>query len=213
MRKRLLVLGMVLSFGVIGAAGCSGISDYAFMDSANEKTEQESSGIGSSTLELYEFLEENSGYDYSMSTAAADFIEAHEDLFPAEDTSVLEQYTDRSVEYKHLNKNIEKYGDKLFADDAMYVLDIHEEDLGEGEYLTILQVLDNSGNSFIIFYMDELPDVFKEDTVSVCGLPLGVTSFDNIGGGSTIAVVLAGCKVESAYDYGDVGDMYTDLYE
>ena len=93
------------------------------------------------------------------------------------------------------------------------MLDIHEEDLGEGEYLTILQVLDNSENSFIIFYMDELPDVFKEDTVSVCGLPLGVTSFDNVGGGSTIAVVLAGCKVESAYDYGDVGDMYTDLYE
>ena len=208
MRKRLLVLGMVLSFGVMGAAGCSGSSEYAFMDSANEKTE-----YGSGTLELYEFLEENSGYDYSMSTTAADFIEAHEDLFPAKDTSVLEQYTDRSVEYKHLNKNVEKYGDKLFADDEMYVLDIHEEDLGEGEYLTILQVLDNSGNSFIIFYMDELPDVFKEDTVSVCGLPLGVTSFDNVGGGSTIAVVLAGCKVESASDYGDVGDMYTDLYE
>lgn len=217
MRKRLLVLGMVLSFGVMGVAGCSGISDDTFMDSgedfANEKMEQESSGIGSSTLELYEFLEENSGYDYSMSTTAAGFIEEHEDLFPAKDTSVLERYTDRSVEYKHLNKNIEKYGDKLFADDEMYVLDIHEEDLGEGEYLTILQVLDNSGNSFIIFYMDELPDVFKEDTVSVCGLPLGVTSFDNIGGGSTIAVVLAGCKVESAYDYGDVGNMYTDLYE
>ena len=172
MRKRLLVLGMVLSFGVMGAAGCSGSSEDAFMDSANEKTE-----YGSGTLELYEFLEENSGYDYSMSTTAADFIEAHEDLFPAKDTSVLEQYTDRSVEYKHLNKNVEKYGDKLFADDEMYVLDIHEEDLGEGEYLTILQVLDNSGNSFIIFYMDELPDVFKEDTVSVCGLPLGVTSF------------------------------------
>lgn len=218
MRKRLLVLGMVLSFGVMGAAGCSGSSVDTFLDSgedsSNEKTEQESSGIGSSTLELYEFLEENSGYDYSMSTTAADFIEAHEDLFPAEDTSVLEQYTDRSVEYKHLNKNVEKYGDKLFADDEMYVLDIHEKDIGENQCLTKVHVLDDSGNSFIVLYADELPDVFKEDTVSVCGLPLGVTSFDNVGGGSTIAVVLAGCKVEGSVDYSvyeNVVSMYTNI--
>lgn len=47
----------------------------------------------------------------------------------------------------------------------------------------------------IIWYII-LPDVFEDDYVKIYGAPLGTTSFDNIGGGTTLAIVLGGSYVE-----------------
>lgn len=149
------------------------------------------------TLELYQFLQESEAYPYTLNETAATFLDEHEEFFPAKSIAELEGYIDKGVEYKHLNKNIAKYGETLFYEESVVVSDIHEQDIGNDLWLTTVHVLDDMGNSFVIFYRGELPDVFKEDTVTVCGLPLGLSSFENVGGGSTIAVILAGSSVES----------------
>lgn len=149
------------------------------------------------TLVFYQKLQEEkySGYPFVMSTSAMSFIADHEEFFPAGRSIVLKNYIDQSAEYKTLNKNVEKYGDSLYKSDAMQVIDIHEENVQDEVCLTTVHVIDEGGNSFIVLYKGELPDIYKDDTVSVCGLPLGISSFENVGGGSTIAVVLAGCRV------------------
>ena len=170
-----------------------------------DELQQNSAQVGNSemkvsdTLSFYQNLQDRkyNEYPFTMSASSASFLEAHTDLFPAGKQASLANYIDKSVEYKHLNKNIEKYGDILFENNAMHVIDIHEETVQKEVSLTTVHVLDGQGNSFVILYRGELPDIFKDDTVYVCGLPLGLSSFDNVGGGSTIAAVLAGCVVEN----------------
>ena len=168
-----------------------------------DELQQNSAQVGNSemkvsdTLSFYQNLQDKkyNEYPFTMSASSASFLEAHTDLFPAGKQASLANYIDKSVEYKHLNKNIEKYGDILFENNAMHVIDIHEENVQDEVCLTTVHVIDEGGNSFIVLYKGELPDIYKDDTVSVCGLPLGISSFENVGGGSTIAVVLAGCRV------------------
>lgn len=168
-----------------------------------DELQQNSAQVGNSemkvsdTLSFYQNLQDRkyNEYPFTMSASSASFLEAHTDLFPAGKQASLANYIDKSVEYKHLNKNIEKYGDILFENNAMHVIDIHEENVQDEVCLTTVHVIDEGGNSFIVLYKGELPDIYKDDTVSVCGLPLGISSFENVGGGSTIAVVLAGCRV------------------
>ena len=168
-----------------------------------DELQQDSAQVGNSemkvsdTLSFYQNLQDKkyNEYPFTMSASSASFLEAHTDLFPAGKQASLANYIDKSVEYKHLNKNIEKYGDILFENNAMHVIDIHEENVQDEVCLTTVHVIDEGGNSFIVLYKGELPDIYKDDTVSVCGLPLGISSFENVGGGSTIAVVLAGCRV------------------
>ena len=168
-----------------------------------DELQQNSAQVGNSemkvsdTLSFYQNLQDRkyNEYPFTMNASSASFLEAHTDLFPAGKQASLANYIDKSVEYKHLNKNIEKYGDILFENNAMHVIDIHEENVQDEVCLTTVHVIDEGGNSFIVLYKGELPDIYKDDTVSVCGLPLGISSFENVGGGSTIAVVLAGCRV------------------
>ena len=168
-----------------------------------DELQQNSAQVGNSemkvsdTLSFYQNLQDRkyNEYPFTMSASSASFLEAHTDLFPAGKQASLANYIDKSVEYKHLNKNIEKYGDILFENNAMHVIDIHEENVQDEVCLTTVHVIDEGGNSFIVLYKGELPDIYKDDTVSVCGLPLGISSFENVGGGSAIAVVLAGCRV------------------
>ena len=71
------------------------------------------------------------------------------------------------------------------------VLQISEQDAGD-ETLTILQAYDDEGENYMVYYFGELPNVLDDDTVKIYGIPLGTTSFDNISGGTTLAVVLGG---------------------
>lgn len=168
-------------------------------EAEDEKQDVDNPG---NALEFYQALQDNKSCPYTLNSSAEAFLEEHESFFPAKDAEKLSKFTDTSVEYKHLNKNIDKYGDELFYGSPMYVLEIGEELISEDFYLTTIQTIDKDGNDFVILYRGELPEIFEKDEVSVYGLPLGLTSFDNIGGGTTKAVILAGCSVdEGAADY------------
>lgn len=184
------------------ASNKSAVSDRnTEYETEDEKQDVDNLELGNA-LEFYQALQDNKSYPYTLNSSAEAFLEEHESFFPAKDAEKLSKFTDTSVEYKHLNKNIDKYGDELFYGSPMYVLEIGEELISEDFYLTTIQTIDKDGNDFVILYRGELPEIFEKDEVSVYGLPIGLSAFDNIGGGTTKAVLLAGCSVEKgALDY------------
>ena len=88
--------------------------------------------------------------------------------------------------------------DKLFVLPSVYVLQILEEEIYEGDYITEVNVIDEEGDQYYILYYGELTDVYEDDTISVVGLPLGNSSFENTDGGQTLVIVIAGSYIELA---------------
>ena len=97
----------------------------------------------------------------------------------------------------HIHKNPSRYGDKLMRISDAYVIQVQEEEIEEGHYLTWLNLIDGEEQQYSVYYNGELDDVFEDDTVEVTGLPLGTSSFENTEGGDTLVVVLAGCRVNN----------------
>lgn len=155
------------------------------------------SNTESSKVKLYQLLGQESEGDrgYNMSQKSIDFINEHEDLFPASGVDALTPYINSEIGYKNISKSPDKYGDQVMVIDYAGVLQISEQDAGD-ETLTILQAYDDEGENYMVYYFGELPNVLDDDTVKIYGIPLGTTSFDNISGGTTLAVVLGGCYVE-----------------
>lgn len=145
--------------------------------------------------ELYTTLQSNGVYPYELNEKALQFLSEHEDCFPVTDYKHIENLVDTSIEYRHIEKNASKYGDKLMEISELYVMSIEEEEIGNSIF-TAIQAVDAGENIYVIFYNGSLEDVFKEDIIKVDILPFGVTSYDNVSGGTTNAVIGAGSYIE-----------------
>lgn len=148
-------------------------------------------------VQLYQAFGEASEGDsgYTMSQKSVDFINAHEDLFPATSVDNLTQYVNSEIGYKKISKNPDNFGDQIMIVENAGVVYISEEKVDDMTF-TSLQVYDDNGECYLVYYFGELPDILDDDYVKVYGVPLGTTGFDNVSGGTTLAVVLGGCYVE-----------------
>ena len=150
------------------------------------------------TAQIYSLISDYADdMPFTISDKANIFLDEHSDLFPAVSKEAVIPFVDSTIEYRMVEKNPDNFGDKVFTLDSAYVTQITESsDEDSSLSLTELQVADYDGNSFYIFYLGNLEDIYADDIVSVYGLPIGMTSFSNQGGGTTSAVVLAGCYIE-----------------
>ena len=136
--------------------------------------------------------------EYTLTGKAETFLEEHDDFFPASPELVIpDEMIDAELDFRHINKNPSRYGDKLMRISDAYVIQVQEEEMEEGHYLTWLNLIDGEEQQYSVYYNGELDDVFEDDTVEVTGLPLGTSSFENTEGGDTLVVVLAGCRVNN----------------
>lgn len=171
-------------------------------EDVEDVVEEEAASGEYSTAELYSMLQDNDVMPYQMSVKSEQFIIDHEDFFPTTNYEYIASMIDTSIEYRHVEKNSEAYGEKLMELQELYVLSISETDLGEGNMFTEIEAVDVQDNSYYILYNGSL-DFFKEDIVKAVILPMGFTSYDNIGGGTTNALVAAGSyiiKIDSAVE-------------
>ena len=185
-----VIIALVIMAGIGIVAGESDDSGSGSVTSTNvtQNTSDAASvesDTESSKVRLYQLLGQESEGDrgYNMSQKSIDFINEHEDLFPASGVDTLTPYINSEIGYQ------------VMVIDYAGVLQISEQDAGD-ETLTILQTYDDEGENYMVYYFGELPNVLDDDTVKIYGIPLGTTSFDNISGGTTLAVVLGGCYVE-----------------
>lgn len=210
MRKR--VLSLVLAFTMANfITGCGGTETTAPQDdtvAVENTTAATEASVDTSTTEstddmsitgmgdLYEYLGTISpDLPYVISPLAKDFINENPTLFPCADKETAEEYTDSSIEFKMINKNQNKYGDKLMCVSEAYVVGINESNYDDGTSLTEVQAMDYEGNYYYVLYIGVLDDIYQEDTIEIYGAPLGMTSFANVSGGTTISCVIAGSYV------------------
>ena len=185
--KKMMLRSLTLLLALAAIAAClTGCLDLG-----------ETSGTQDNTvLQLFEELQDNDVMPFTITEKAREMLRKNEDLFLRNRNGGLAEYTDTSLEYKILSKNIDKHGDKLLFLSEAYVLQINETQLDDETTFSALHLVDVDGNSLYVMSLVAYDDIFEGDYVCAYALPLGETAFDNISGGTTLAIVLAGCYVE-----------------
>lgn len=175
---------VILQSGMIPTVDCTTVN-------ASENT-----GASYSALDLYTYLQDSATTEYTLTDKAETFLDEHDDFFPASaETVIPDELIDTELDFRHINKNPSRYGDKLMKIPETYVVQVQETEMEEGHYLTWLNLSDGGEQQYSVFYNGELNDIFEDDMVEVTGLPLGTSSFENTSGGDTLVVVIAGCRV------------------
>lgn len=139
----------------------------------------------------------NGNLPYTISDKANTFLENHSELFPAESYEKVVPFINNSIQYKHLSKSVEQYGDQVVTM-AGKVQDIYEdvEDNEADKYtFTAIIVSDDDFNYYYIFYPGKC-DIYEGDSVIIYGIPVGSSGYDNMGGGTTLVEVMAGCYIK-----------------
>lgn len=147
-----------------------------------------------------EILEYYSKYDaitFNMNSSSKSFVEEHPDLFPAtteQASTEVDALIDPSIGYPQIEKSLTSVQGKLCLRENTYVIQVGEIN-ERGSVITTLLVGDENGDYFYIIYNGSLPDVYSDMYLDFVGLPIAITSFDNIGGGVTNTAVIAGSSV------------------
>lgn len=147
-----------------------------------------------------EILEYYSKYDsitFSMNSSSKTFVEEHADLFPATTehaSAEVNALIDPSIGYPQIEKSLTSIQGKLCLRENAYIVQVWEAN-ERGNVITTLLVVDESGDNFYIIYNGSLPEIYSDMYVDFIGLPIAVTSFDNIGGGITNVAVIAANSV------------------
>lgn len=101
----------------------------------------------------------------------------------------------QTLDVRELNKNITPFLNKMAAFTG-YVIQISEETVSDDMTMTQVLLLDEVGNTFEVLLFDSAVGIYEDDVVTFYGLPLGSYSYENLGGGHTIALYFLGSTIE-----------------
>ncbi|OUP53218.1 hypothetical protein B5F17_06505 [Butyricicoccus pullicaecorum] len=135
---------------------------------------------------------------YTLTENAVAYLDAHPEYFPAttqETLSSIKNAVDNSITYPMLRKSIANNSSALIHIDNITVGEIVELNF-IGHTLTCVFLLNSDDNFYQLVYDGALPDVLNQDVISVDALPIAVSSFDNVSGGVTNVIVVAGAYVQ-----------------
>ncbi|EJL22807.1 hypothetical protein [Brevibacillus sp. BC25] len=144
-------------------------------------------------LALHEVNGFEAGEEFPPESKA--FLAKHAHLFPATGDKVKEaqQLVDQNVQPKHINKNISKYHASMIQDSGT-VLSIEEEEIPEIGTFSVLHVVNDEEDSYQVVYLGAL-DIYEDDTVEFVGVRTLLSGFDNVSGGYTNSIIIAGSYV------------------
>ncbi|MCM3141114.1 hypothetical protein [Brevibacillus sp. MER 51] len=149
--------------------------------------------LSMAVLALHEVNGFKAGEEFPPESKA--FLAKYAHLFPATGEKVKEakQLVDQNVQPKHINKNISKYHASMIQDKGT-VLSIEEEEIPEMGTVSVLHVVNDEEHSYQVVYLGGL-DIYEEDTVEFVGVPTLLSGFDNVSGGYTNSIIIAGSYV------------------
>ncbi|MGN1144320.1 MAG: zinc ribbon domain-containing protein [Anaerovoracaceae bacterium] len=179
--------------GDSGTAQVSEDAEAEGNDAENAGAQEEDTQL--TAAELYQLIGENATDPFTISETAAAFIDAHPDFFPgnAKNQGAISDFMDVELDYQHVAKAPSKYQDTLMWISGD-VIDIEEAEI-EGNTITAFHVYDYDGKSYMVYHLGELENVFEDSWVWAYVLPFGMTSFENLSGGYTEAIICASCYV------------------
>lgn len=169
---------------------------FTFVGCVEESVPETNTSNPSTILSFYSELQANEAYPYTLTEKAKDTLEKKESLFIDNSIEGCEENTDVNLEYRALDKNIDNYGDKLIYLSEALVLQIEETDLDDGTKATEMLICDADENCYQIISLCGYDNIYKEDIISVYGLPIAKSSFSNVSGGTTLVIILAASHIE-----------------
>ena len=90
----------------------------------------ENTGASYTALDLYTYLQDQCTTEYTLTEKAETFLEEHDDFFPASpELAIPDEMTDAELDFRHINKNPSRYGDKLMRISEAYVIQGQEQDI------------------------------------------------------------------------------------
>lgn len=168
-------------------------------ETTNEKSENVETSDKSDTgvVEKYKLIAKNNDPAFEISEKSIEFINEHPNFFPGSENiqGAISDFVDNEITFAHLTKNISKYGDGLVSVYGV-VIDIEESEDGD---VTYMHILDYDENSYVLYYLGTLEEVFEDSEVYVYALPFALTTFENMDATYTEAVVGAACFVGEPY--------------
>lgn len=137
---------------------------------------------------------------FKVSPKAKKFISEHPDLFPAiSEEAVCYDYVDYSIEFKHLSRDIEEYGDRMVTvtGDITDIKPIKPEKTGLDDIITEIKmsVYDpDKGfvrDTYYVYYIGSL-DLYIGDEIAMYGVPIDIQYEQPILAASYVEIVEAG---------------------
>lgn len=131
---------------------------------------------------------------YSLSDDIVNYIDSHKELFPTCEKATVEATDLQNFSNKQFSKT-RKQEEIGLIKLKLTAQQVFEDDFLGGGKLTSMLAFDDDFNCYALYYLDTI-DVYKEDTFIAYALPVARSSFENVGGGSTLVTVLLSCFIE-----------------
>lgn len=140
-------------------------------------------------------LENYSRYSFTDAITVSDtttgMLKTYDGIFPAKTEDAKEQargLIDAGIEYKHLDKSLSGYLDKLIYFKNQPVLQTEEFNMW-GHTVTRMLTMDPMSSKHHYVFYDGQIDIFDGDNITFASLPVAPASYDNVGGGMTNVIV------------------------
>ena len=156
-----------------------------------DKTDKSDEVNTYTAFSIYESLGKYT-YNISINENAEKFLKEKSEWFLFDNKSTLskedvEEKIDYKITWDNIKNDSSKYGDKLidivFAD----ITGITEYEIDEEHNYTIIDITDQEGNEYKVYYLGKLTDLNKGDIINIIGLPINY---------SNSCLSIAGCIVE-----------------
>ncbi len=178
----LICAGIFFAFVIYSFATGNYESDDPYINIDNSESVDTQGGDTSSSVglsdsmtvsELFNGLGEGEEMPYTVTEKANQFLAAHPELFPAATEEECLNYVDYDVEYKHINKNPDIYGDKLvyIMGTISEIYELPAEQTVLNKPFTMISVMDYDGNMDVIYYPDSV-ELYEGDSINGYVLPL-----------------------------------------
>jgi hypothetical protein len=133
-----------------------------------------------------------------LDQSSIDFIKNNYTLFPAQtdaDINKVKSMTDSSIDARLLNKNPSPYFQKIASYEGT-VISVEEKQLDKTTTISLTHVMDDNEQSYQVLMYKSTGNILENDRVRFWGAPVGVSSFENVSGGSTNVIDFAGSQIE-----------------
>ena len=136
----------------------------------------------------YDYLGQMDFYGvFSLPDSVISYIDSHPEYFPKADKPDAEAAILREFEYRHFTKTRKQDTIGLIKTD-LYPIQVQENVLAEtGDTITTILANDEAQNIYVLYYLDSV-EIYDGDIFTAYSLPVELSSYSNVSGGTTIAV-------------------------
>ena len=149
------------------------------------------------TCELFVSVAPTFGAPYSISEENQAFMEENADIFPAttEDSqNKASAFVQDDLTYPMMTKSLDGLEGRLYQCNRALATQVFQNSM-YGHTVTSIFAYDEDSNCYVILYDGTLPDILDETMICFTALPVSVSGYNNVSGGTTNTIVMIGSSV------------------